>query len=107
MESAPRADIAGRRAHGLLQLAQRVGPPPLLRVDAAEVHEGELPRLVSRRLLRALEPRDRFLELVLLHEIDADVVVGVAEVRIDGDGAMAFLDRFLELALKAHRPAEE
>src|SRR5207249_1674277 len=61
----------------------------------------------ARRLLRLLEPRDRLVELVLLHEVDADVVVGVTELGIDGDRAVTLLDRFVEPALEAHRPAEE
>jgi hypothetical protein len=58
-------------------------------------------------VLRALEPRDRLVELVLLHQVHADVVVRVTEVRIDGDRAVTFLDRLVEAALEAHGPAEE
>src|SRR5919201_876212 len=75
-----RVGIRRRHPHRRLELAQRLPPAPLFEIDPPEVHVRELPGLVARRLLRPLQPRNRLLELALLHEVDADIVVRVAEV---------------------------
>src|SRR5262245_8898199 len=103
----PRVGIAGRHAHGALELAQRVPPASLSRVDSPQVHVGELLRLVARRLLGLLEPGDCLVELALLHEVHADVVVRVTEVGIDGDRLEALGRCLLESPLKGIGPAEE
>src|SRR5882724_525760 len=64
-------------------------------------------RLVAWRRERALEPRDRLVELALLEEVRADVVVRVAEVGIDGDRLLALRDRVVETILETVRPAQE
>src|SRR5438034_6378424 len=70
-------------------------------MDPPEVHVGELPRLVARGALRLLEPRDRLLELALLHQVATDIVVRVAEVGIDLDRLEALARRLLEAPLEA------
>src|SRR5579872_3791171 len=49
------------------------------RVHAGQVHVREVAQLVAWRLLGLLEPADRVIELALLVEVRADVVVGIAE----------------------------
>src|SRR2546425_13090410 len=68
VEGLPQLDIVGRQTHGGLELAQRLPPVPLPKMDPPEVHVGELPRLVARGALRLLEPRDRLLELARSEE---------------------------------------
>src|SRR2546427_3891318 len=76
-------------------------------MDPPEVHVGELPRLVARGALRLLEPRDRLLELALLHQVATDIVVRVAEVGIDLDRLETLARRLLEAPLEAQGPPEE
>src|SRR6185295_7708879 len=46
-------------------------------------------------------------ELVLLHQVDPDVVVRIAELGIDLDRAKALRRGLLQVALEAHRPSQE
>ena len=107
VEHPARGGIPGRHACRRFELAQRVPPAALEEIDPSEVHERELARLVAPSALGLLEPRDGLVELALGHEIDPDVVVRVAEVRVKLDGAKALPLGLLELALKAKGPAEE
>src|SRR5205807_2547533 len=93
--------------HRALELAQRLPHPALPQVDSTQVQERELARLVAPGLLGLLEPADRLVELVLLHQVDADVVVGVAEVGVDLDGAEALGGGLVQTPSEAQRPAEE
>src|SRR5439155_17891212 len=72
-----------------------------------EIHERELARLVARRALGLLEPRHRIVELALLHQVHADVVVGVAKVGVDLDRLQALRRRIFEPALERVGPTEE
>src|SRR5260370_19497789 len=64
-------------------------------------------RLVARRPLGAFEPGHGVVQSALLDQVHADVVVGVAEVGIDLDGALALGDRALDVAGVRIGPAEE
>src|SRR5215470_1569940 len=99
--------VRGSQLDGRFELLERLPPASLFEVDPSQIHERKLPRLVPRRLLGALEPGDRLFELPLLHEVDADVVIRIAEVGVDLDGAQALGRGLLEAALKRVRPAEE
>src|SRR5262245_29503958 len=99
--------IAGGYADGGLELAQGIPPFALFEVDPAQVHVRELPGLVALGVLGLLQPRNGVVESVLLHEIDADVVVGVAEVGIELDRPVTLPGGFLEPALERVAPAEE
>src|SRR5689334_3505191 len=107
MKRLGRLGVGGRETHRGLELAERVPPASLLEIDAAEVHERKLSWLVARRLLGALEPRDRLVELALLHQVHADVVVRVAEVGIHVDRAQALGRGLVEAPLKRVRPSQE
>ena len=90
----------------LLKLALRGVELPELHVDAEQVQVGEVARLVPGGLLRHLQPGDRLVELALLDEIRADVVVGIPEAGIDPDGDLALLDGLVVAALEGVGPAE-
>src|SRR5215831_11897386 len=107
MQGSPEIGVARSQLHGLLEFPQCVPPPPLLHADPGEVHMRKLARLVSLRLLRALEPGDCLIELSLLHQIAADIVIGVAEVGIDLDSAQTLLGRLLQAPLEAVSPSQE
>src|SRR5579862_3139481 len=68
--------------------------PVLVRldVDPGQVVMRKVPGLVARGVDRLFEPGDRLLPAAQLDQVRADVVVGIAEVRIDLDRALAFRD---------------
>src|SRR5947208_12192637 len=90
MKDLRRAYVTRSQPYSPFELFERFPPAPLPEVHRPQVHEGELPRFVAFGPLRLFRPRDRLVQLVLLHEVDPDVVVGIAELRID-------LDRAIEL----------
>src|SRR5882724_339748 len=107
VERALELRVARRQTHRSLELPQGVPPTPLPHMDPREIHVRELARLVSLGQLGPLEPGHGLVELPLLHEVAPDVVVRIAEVRVDLDGAQAFLCRLLQAALEAVGPPEE
>src|SRR5260221_155132 len=54
-----------------------------------------------------LEPGDGMVVLAPLDQVRADIVVGVAEGRVHGDGFLALGDGFVDLALIMIGPAQE
>ena len=76
---------------GAFELMKGLPPAPLPEVNLPQVHEGELPRFVAFGLLGLFEPPDRLVQLVLLRQVDADVVVRIAELSIDLDRAQALV----------------
>src|SRR5438874_7390767 len=91
----------------LVELPQGLRQVALGQVDPAQVQVWEVTWLVPRRALGALEPGHRVVEVALLNQVRANVVVRVAEVRIDLDGALALRDRALDVARVRIDPAEE
>src|SRR2546422_9884083 len=63
-------------------------------------------RLVAFRDQSSSQPSLRLIHLSLLHQIDANVVVGVAELRIQIDRHFAVANCLLDLPLEAQHPAE-
>src|SRR4030095_4918952 len=107
MKHSGRAYVTRRQPHRPFELAERLPPASLTDVDPHEVKKGELPRLVAFVLLGLFKPRDRLVQLVLLHQVDPDVVVRIAELGIDLDRAKALLRGLRQVALEAHRPPQE
>src|SRR2546426_1363728 len=107
MKDPRRAYVARSQPHSRLESAERLPPAPLPDVNPSQVHEGKLPRFVAFGLLGLFEPRDRLVQLVLLHQVYPDVVVRIAELRIDLDRAEALLGGLLQAALEAHGPPQE
>src|SRR5213594_5022656 len=107
MKDFRRAHVTRSQPHSPLELAERLPPAPLPEVEPPQVHEGELTRFVAFGLLSLFEPRDRLVQLVLLHQVYPDVVVRIAELRIDLDRAEALLGGLLQAALEAHGPPQE
>src|SRR5437867_2093383 len=79
----------------------------LLRVDAPQVHVGEVPWLIARSRLGLLQPLDRLVELPLRDEVGPDVVVRVAEGRVDIDRSLTLVDCLVQTTLNAVGPAAE
>ena len=64
----------------------------LRHVDAAQVVVREVVGIVAARLNRTLEPRQRLIEIALFDQIGSDIVIRVAEIRVNPD-------RFLHSAI--------
>src|SRR3989449_9912852 len=107
MKELRRAYVTRSQPHSPLELAERLPPASLLYVDPPQVHEGKLPRFVAFGLFGLFKPRDRLVQLVLLHQVDSDVVVRIAELSIDLDRAEALLGGLRQAALEAHGPPQE
>src|SRR5258705_1556032 len=56
---------------------------------------------------RALEPGNGFLKTFEADQVRADIVVGIAEIRVNLDGALAFGDGLVNLPLEMEGPAEK
>src|SRR6266567_3524024 len=107
MKGFRRAYVTRSQPHSLFELAERLPPASLPDVDSPQIQEGELSRFVAFGLLSLFEPCDRLVQLVLLHQVDPDVVVRIAELSIDLDRAEALLGGLGQAALEAHRPPQE
>src|SRR6267143_165559 len=107
MKDSRRAYVTRSQPHSLLELAERLPPASLLDVDPPQVQEGELSRFVAFGLLCLFEPRDRLVQPVLLHQVNSDVVVWIAELSIDLDRAEALLGSLRQATLEAHGPPQE
>jgi len=100
------AFVARSQSERSPELLDRFDQLAALHVDMAQIDVGEVARFIAGGLFGPLEPGNRRIELIALHQVDADVVVGIAEIGIDFDRVMAFLDRLIEFALMAERPAQ-
>ena len=107
MKELRRAYVTRSQPHRPLELAERLPPASLLYVDPPQVHEGKLPRFVAFGLFGLFKPRDRLVQFVLMHQVDSDVVVWIAELRIDLDRAEALLGGLRQAALETHGPPQE
>src|SRR4030095_34111 len=65
-----RACVTRSLPHSALELAERLPPTSLPDVDLSQVQEGKLPWLVAFGLLSLFKPRDRLVQLVLVHQIE-------------------------------------
>src|SRR5260370_27655344 len=65
------------------------------------------PRIISFCGDCALEPGNGFVKTLEADQIGADVVVGIAEIRVNLDGALALGDGLVNLSLEMESPAEK
>src|SRR5258706_3134918 len=87
-----------------LEAAYGVAVHLFSKVRAAEVVVRKVTRLVAARRRGLFEPGNRFLEPAQLDQIRADVVVKVAELRIEPDGKLAFRNGFFNAPLEMISP---
>ena len=91
----------------LLKTFHRARVHFLAQIGAAQIVVRKMARLVTARFHSAFQPRNRFIESAQLDQIRADVVVRIAELRIDFDRALALGNGVFDAALKMIRPAEK
>ena len=68
---------------------------------------GEMPWFVAARFGGALKPGNRLIVALLLDQVGANVVVGIAKVGVDLNGALALGNGLVNAALKMVSPAEK
>jgi len=74
------------------------------REDAAQVVMRIVIRLIAARVQGALEPGQRFVVFAFFDQVSADIVVGIAEFRVNLDGLLALGDGVVDFALIAVSP---
>src|SRR5712692_3641325 len=99
--------VIGLNGEGLFKFFQSLFQHPFGQIDASQIAVGVVVCLIPSRLNRLLEPRNRLVELPEVDEIGPNVVVGIAEVRIDGDRLLAFLNRFVVTAQETEGPTQK
>src|SRR5215469_922936 len=67
----------------------------------------KMPRFVAARFGGTFEPGNRFIKAILFDQVGSDVVVRVAKVGIDLDGALAFENGLVNAALEMVGPTEK
>src|SRR5277367_4886805 len=106
-ERLPRQRIPRLNFEGLLKTFHRPCIHFLSKIGAAQIVVRKMARLITARLNRAFEPRNRSIEPAQLDQIRADVVVRIAKLRIDFNRALAFGNGIFDAALKMICPAEK
>ena len=76
-------------------------------VGAAQVVMRKMTRLVTPCLYCLLQPRNGLIKLAKFNQVRSDIVVRIAEVRIEFDRTLALRDGIQQLALEVIRPAEK
>ena len=88
------------------EFLQRLLNHSFVEIDPPQINIRKVARLVARRRFGTLQPGNGVVEALLLHKVDADVIVGVAEFGVELDGDLALGDGFVEPSLKTIGPAE-
>src|ERR1019366_8655348 len=97
--------LALREPQRLFEFRDGLYHHPLLFVETAEIHKGIMTWLILGRSLGFFEPLDRLVEFAFCDQICADVVVGIAELGIHFDGALALRNRVIDTSKMTIRPA--
>src|SRR5690349_19923154 len=74
---------------------------PVGQIDPAQVDVRKMTRLVSFGRFGALEPRNRVIELLLMHQFDTNSSIGIANVTIELYGLTPLSNRLVEPSEKA------
>src|SRR5260370_34992492 len=85
MKHLRRVAVARCQPHGAFELMKGLPPAPLPEVNPPQVHEGELPRLVTFGPLGLFKPRDRLVQPAPPHHVPPDVVIRIADLGVDPD----------------------
>ena len=103
----PSERIARLDFQRLLEAAHGVAVHLFPKVRASQIVMRKMPRLVAARFRGTLEPGNRVVKAILFDQVGPDVVVGVAKIGIDLDGALALGDGLLDAALEMIGPTEK
>ena len=76
-------------------------------IGAAQIVVRKVARFVTPRICGLLKPGNRFIKPSLLDKIRADVVVRIAELRVNLYGPLALSDGVVNAPLEMIRPAQK
>src|SRR5712664_4512731 len=93
IKSLARQRIARLDLQRFLEAARGVAVHLFSQIRAPQVVMRKVARLVAERFGGALEPWNGFIEAAQLDQIRADIVIGIAEFRIELNGAYLIEDR--------------
>lgn len=106
-ERLPREGVARLNFQCFLETFHRARVHFFAEIGAAQIVMGEMARLIAARFYRALEPGNRFVKTVQLNEIRSNIVVWIAEFRVNFNGAFALGDGVVNTALKMIGPSKK
>ena len=106
-ESLPRQRIPRLDFERFLETSHGAAVHFFAQIRAAEIVVRKMARLIASRFSRAFEPGNRVVKTPQLDEIGSDVVVGIAEFRINFDRPFALRDGVFDAALKMIGPAKK
>jgi hypothetical protein len=106
-ESVARQRVARFDRQSLQKLFAGAIDQTLREIGAAQIEMGKVSRIISFCGYRALEPGNGFVKTFEADQVRADIVVGIAEIRVNLDGALAFGDGLVNLSLEMEGPAEK
>src|SRR5215469_12879556 len=99
--------VTGLDGEGFLEATHGLTVHFFSKIRPAEIVVRKVARLVAARFYGLLQPGNRFIELAKFDQVRANIVVRVAEIRVEFDGALAFGDGIEKLALEMIGPAEK
>jgi len=103
----PSKGIPWLNLQSFLEAANRLRIHLFAKICAAQIVVRKMARFVAPGINRLLQPRNGLIETALLDHVSADIIVWIAEVRIDFDGALAFQDGVFQPALEMICPAKK
>src|SRR5438309_9463352 len=107
IERLARHRIARLDFQRFLEAAYRMTVHFFSQIRAAQVVMWKVARLVAARFRGAFQPGNRFLETAQFDQVRANVVVGIAELRVNFDRKPALGDSLFDAPLEMIRPTQE
>ena len=99
--------VSGVNFHRLLVRGQGAREIVLCFPHPAEIEVGESRIVITHGTCGHFQPGNSFVDLAFFDEVGADVIVGVTEVRVSFDGAVALGDSRVVVAHEAVSPPEK
>src|SRR6266481_737081 len=93
-------------SQGTAKLFQSLLNHSLGKVNPTQIDIGKMPWLITLSFLCFFQPRHRFIQFLLLHQVDADVIVRITKFRIELNSNLALGDGLVDPALETVGPAQ-
>ncbi len=106
-EGLARQGITGLNVEGFLETTHGLAVHFFTQISAAQVVVRKMSRFVAAGLNGLLQPRNGLVKLAQFDQVGADVVIGIAKIGIEFNGAFAFGNGIEQFALKMIGPAEK
>src|SRR6202000_259428 len=103
----PRQRIPRLDRQRLMKTLNRLPIHLFSQIRPSQIVVRKMPRLISRRFHRPLQPRNRLIVLIQLDQIRTNIVVRIPKLRIDFNRPLALRDRLIQLGLKVICPPQK